>query len=82
MLFFAKLDGDIVGIDRYCRFYANNFSDAQEIADQYAEQNYSEYEDPYDENDEPNFYATICEWNEDLHDKYIGDGCFTDYTRH
>lgn len=43
MIFFAKLDGDIVGIDNYCRFEAENESDAQKIADNYAYENYTEY---------------------------------------
>ncbi len=77
--YFAKLDGDIVGIDRYIGFYAENALQAQEFADQKAEENFSEYEDPFDEDDCPKFFANVEEWDDKKHDPYIGDACFTMY---
>jgi len=79
MTFFARLDGDMVGIDHYCRFEADSAEKAQEIADGYAEENYSQYDDPYDENDSPNFGATIEVWDAERHGEYIGDPCFDDH---
>lgn len=79
--YFATLDGDMVGIDRYCCFMAENDEDAQEIADGYAEDNYSEYEDPFNEDGEELFSATIEAWDEEKHGEYAGQACFTDYCR-
>ena len=79
-IFFARLDGDINGIDRYCRFEADNFEEAQEIGDMYAEQNYSEYGEAFDEENEPLFYSIVEPWSDETHAGYIGDACFTDYT--
>ena len=75
--YFAKLDGDIVGIDRYIGFFAASTAEAQEFADQKAEENYSEYEDPFDEDGSELFCATVEEWDDDKHDTYVGDACFT-----
>jgi hypothetical protein len=63
--YFAKLDGDIVGIDRYIGFYAENALQAQEFADQKAEENYSEYGEPFDEDGGhcPKFFANVEEWD-------------------
>ena len=80
MLYFAKLDGYLVGIDHYCRFEAKDEIEAQEIADGYAEENYAEFDDPFDEDDDPRFYAKVEPWNEEKHGEYIGQACFTDYT--
>ncbi len=77
--YFAQLDGDLIGIDRYIGFYAENKSLAQEFADQKAEENFSEYEDPFDEGDCPKFFANVEEWDDKKHDPYIGDACFTMY---
>lgn len=81
MIYFAKLDGDMVGIDHYCRFEAANDGDALEQAEQYAMQNYSQYGEPYDEDDGECFCATIEPWDDEKHGDYIGDACFTDYLR-
>jgi hypothetical protein len=81
MIYFAKLDGDIIGIDHYCRFEATNDAEAQEIADQYAEKNYSEYAEPFDEDGGELFFADIEPWNDDEHEEYFGQACFTDYLR-
>lgn len=77
MIYFAKLDGDIVGIDAYCRFEADSESAAQEIADNYAYENYTQYEDV--EEDETPYYATIEPWSDEKHGVYIGQNCFDDY---
>lgn len=77
--YFAKLDGDMVGIDQYIGFYAENLAFAQEFADQKAEDNYSEYDEPFDEDDYPQFFAKVEEWNDEKHDPYIGDASFTMY---
>lgn len=79
--YFATLDGDIVGIDQYCAFMAENDSDAQEIADGYAEENYSSYEEPFDDDGGELFSAVVEDWDETRHGKYIGQGCFTDYSK-
>lgn len=79
MIWFAKLDGDMNGIDRYCRFEADDIDEAQEIADGYAEDNYSQYADPFDDEGDPLFFASVEEWNEEKHGEYIGGACFTDY---
>ena len=69
--YFAKLDGDIVGIDAYIRFEEKDLSRAQEFADSQAEENYGSYDDPYDEEDNELFYATVEEYNPEKHDKYF-----------
>ncbi len=79
MIYFAKLDGDMVGIDAYCRFEADSEDDAIQIAEDYARENYEQYEDAYDENDDPLFYSSIEPWSDKKHGHYIGDACFTDY---
>ena len=77
--YFAKLDGDIVGIDRYIAFHAESDQAALEFADQKAKENYSEYENPFDEDGSELFYADVTEYNPEIHDKYIGQNCFTYY---
>jgi len=77
--YFAKLDGDIIGIDRYIGFYAKNYDEAQLFADQKAEENYGEYKEPFDDDDNPLFYAEVEEWDNKKHDEYVGDACFTMY---
>ena len=76
-IYFARLDGDIVGIDAYCRFEAHDIEEAKEIADQYALDNYAEYEDI--EDDETPYYATVELWDDEKHGPYLGQGCFSDY---
>lgn len=76
--YFAKLDGDIVGIDAYCRFEAANMEDAQMIADEYALENYTQYED-LPEDDSIPYYAEVELWDDSKHLGYLGQGCFTDY---
>lgn len=79
--YFAKLDGDISGIDRYIGFYAEDIESAQSFADQKAEENYSEYEDPFDEYGGELFFATVEEWDDKKHGEYVGDACFTMYEK-
>ena len=81
MIYFATLDGDIVGIDHYCRFEAANDAEAQEQADNYAESHYSEYDEPFDDDESPLFFAKIEPWDEQKHGEYIGQACFTDYLK-
>lgn len=69
--YFAKLDGDIVGIDTYIRFEAKTMDDAQEFADQQAEEHYSGYDDPYDDEESPKFFADVQDYNSDKHDDYF-----------
>jgi hypothetical protein len=69
--FFAKLDGDIVGIDAYIRFEAFDKKLAQEFADTQAEENYGSYDDPYDEEGCPNFHANVEEYVPEKHDEYF-----------
>lgn len=79
MIYFAKLYGDINGIDHYCRFEASNLDEAQEIADGYAEENYSEYADPFGDEETPLFFAEVEEWSDERHGDYVGQACFDDY---
>jgi hypothetical protein len=69
--YFAKLDGDIVGIDTYIRFEDKDMESAQQTAEMHAEEHYGGYEDPYDEEDSPRFYADVEEYDKDKHDKYF-----------
>lgn len=70
--YFAKLGGNIYGVEDWIRFEAKDDETAQEIADEQAEDFYASYEDPYDEDDNPNFfYASISEYNPDEHDEYF-----------
>lgn len=70
--YFAKLDGDIIGIDAYIRFEANDKEEADMIADQQAENNYGQYEDPYDEEDgSPLFYSSVEVYDPEKHDEYF-----------
>ena len=77
--YFARLDGDIVGIDRYITFFAENDNDAQEFADQKAEENYSEYEEPQDKEGNDLFCAIVEPYNPEKHDEYQGDACHIFY---
>jgi hypothetical protein len=81
MKFFARLDGDIVGIDTYIAFDAPNQDEAQQIADVYAEDHYSEYDEPFDEDESPLFFAKVEPWDDNKHYKHVGDASFRDYTK-
>ena len=69
--YFAKLDGDIVGIDAYIRFEAENEQLAKEFAVEIAEENYSSYDDPYDEDETALFHSTVKEYDPKIHDEYF-----------
>ena len=69
--FFAKLDGDIVGIDTYIRFEETDIETAQETADNYAEEHYGGYDEPYDDENCPKFFADVEEYDKQKHDKYF-----------
>ena len=69
--YFAKLDGDIVGIDAYIRFEDENEQLAREFADVLAEENYSSYEDPYDEDESVLSHSIVKEYDPKIHDEYF-----------
>lgn len=76
--YFAKLDGNLSDIDSYIGFFADSIEAAKEFADRKAEENYAQYDKPFDENDNPKFFANVEVW-EDKHDAYVGDAFFTMY---
>lgn len=82
MYFFAELTGDMIGIQHFVKIEADNLEQAQEQADNLAEDNYSEYENPYEDEDEtePKFHAVVTEWDDAVHSEYLGQPCFTDHT--
>lgn len=69
--YFARLDGDIIGIEEFIRFYAKDDIIANEIAEDEAESNYGGYDDPFNEDGCPNFYYEIAPYNKEEHDKYF-----------
>lgn len=69
--YFAKLDGNIVGIDAYIRFEAENEQLAKEFADEYAEENYSSYDEAFDEDESALFYSIVQEYDPKIHDEHF-----------
>lgn len=69
--YFAKLDGDIIGIDNYIRFEAADEIEANQIAENAAEANYGQYEDPYDDQDCENYYYEVVPYDAAEHDDYF-----------
>lgn len=70
--YFAKLDGNILGVDSYIRFEAESLEMAEEKAEYQAEENYSSYgEELYDEDGCPNFYYELEVYDSERHQNYF-----------
>lgn len=69
--YFAKLDGDLVGIDDYVRFVAADIGEAELIADEKAYKNYTRFEDVEEDAAQP-YYAEVQIYNPKEHDEYFG----------
>lgn len=73
--YFAKLDGDIVGIDNYIRFEEISDDLAQSFAEQQAEESYLQYaDDAYDELQCDLFYAEVEKYDVEKHSSYFLQG--------
>jgi hypothetical protein len=69
--YFAKLTGSIANLEEYIRFEAADKEEACDFADEQAEDWYSSYEDPFDDEDCPLFCADVSEYNPEKHDSYF-----------
>ncbi len=66
--YFAKLDGDIVGVDTSIRFEAENDEQAKQFADEQAEEHFSSFDDTCDEDGCERFYSVVQPYDKDKHD--------------
>jgi hypothetical protein len=78
--YFARLCGDIVGIDCYVSFTAESEDHAQAKAAVLAEENYSDYDEPFDEDEAPRFHAVVEEYDLAKHYGYEGNPNYTRYS--